>query len=65
MSISLNGQAMRRPTGIPNTNHSLHWLAIEPPSEVDELAFRPPAFDASVDQGRDTSGIIAAIFEAL
>ena len=63
--IGLRDTAMRGPTGMPDTNHSLHWLVIEPPSEVDELTFRPPAFDASVDQGRDTSRIITAIFEAL
>src|ERR1700730_18202987 len=54
MSISLDRQAMRRPTSMPDTNHSLYWLVIEPPSEVDELAFRPPAFDASVDPRRGT-----------
>jgi hypothetical protein len=49
---------------MPDTNRPLHWIVIEPPSEVDELAFRPTAFDASVDQGRNSSRIVAAIFEA-
>src|SRR5437868_293680 len=59
MGIGFDRQAMGCPTGMPDTNRSFHWLVIKPPSEVGELAFRPPAYDASVDQGCNSSRIIA------
>ena len=62
--VGLGRQAMRRPTSVPDADHPLHRLAVEPPGEVDELAFRLPAFDASLDQGPDAGRIIPAIFEA-
>jgi hypothetical protein len=43
--------------------HSLRRFVIEPPLKVDEFAFRPPAFNASVDQGPNPGRIIGAIFE--
>ncbi len=64
MGIGLGRQAMRRPAGVPDADHPLYRLVIEPPGEVDELAFRSPAFDASVDQRPDSGRIVPAIFEA-
>ena len=64
MGIGLGRQAMGRPAGMPDADHALHRLVVEPPGEVGELALGAAALDAAVDQGRDPGRIIAAVFEA-
>jgi len=63
MDIGFGQLAMCRPTGVPNADHALRRFVIGPPVKVDEFAFRPPAFNASVDQGPNPGRIIGAIFE--
>src|SRR5215472_12672206 len=63
MGVGLGRQAVGRPAGMPNADHPLHGFAVEPPGEVDELAFGASALDPAVDQGGDAGRIIAAVFE--
>jgi hypothetical protein len=63
MGIGLSWQAMRRPPGMPDTDYPLHRLTIEQPGKVEELAFRPPAFDASIDQSPNAGRIVPPVLE--
>ena len=64
MGIGLGRQAVGRPAGVPDADHPLHRLMIEPTGEVGELALGAAALDTPVDQGRDAGRVIAAVFEA-
>src|SRR5215831_13931621 len=63
MSIGLGRQAVGRPPGVADTDHPLHRVVVEPPGEIDELAFGAPTLDAAIDESGDAGRIVAAIFE--
>ena len=58
-------RTMGCPTGMADTHRSPYRVGLYQALQIDELAFRPPPVDMTVDQGRDAGRVVAAILKPL
>src|SRR5260221_5738108 len=63
MRVGLVGRAMRRPARVADADLAADRLRSEALDQLVELALGAPSLDAALDQRRDASRIIAAVFE--
>src|ERR1700738_2317872 len=64
MRVALGRLAMRRPAGMADPGVAREWLSLQSRFQVFQFAFGAAAFEMVAFKGRDTRGIIAAIFKA-
>ena len=64
MRVAFGRRAMGRPAGVADAGGAGQRIPLQHGSQVVELAFRPAAVDAGLDQGGDACAVIAAIFQA-
>jgi hypothetical protein len=63
MRIGLVGPAMRRPTGVTDSNAPGKRLRVEPTLEISELSDSATPIQRPDFESRNTRGIISAIFK--
>ena len=57
------GDTMGGPAGMPDPGAARQRTVLNDLGEVMQLAFSPPAVDATVDQRRDPGAVVAPVFE--
>jgi hypothetical protein len=65
MGVIFARPSVRRPTRVTNANRTAKRFAFKPRFQRAELAFGAAAAEHAVIEGRDTCGVVAAVFETL
>ena len=65
VGVGLVGDAMGGPAGVANADGARQWIAFEQLLKIAQLARSASAAQLTIRDGRNTGGIIAAIFQPL